>query len=221
MAGVGMLTKVDVHGVVEYKTGFKVAVVLLAIATTVIGGGYLMFLIEHGAPGANVHSWRDGTWVVTMTMTTVGYGDFYPVTDWGRSLGWCVFILGAVELGFLIGIVSSAMGSDKTIQNRELRSMLCEVMRKLEHMEKHMNMPTDVNERSNHLDVVFKQERYSSKKLRDGFLTIGKDSTGIYMMSVDAYDRETNQEVHRWIPESSRESLNLMFKRYLRNENEL
>ena len=180
-----------------------------------------MYLAEIGNDNANVATWRDGTWVVTMIMTTVGFGDFYPVSNAGRVVSWGVFILGALELGSLIGIAHSAIGSDKDVQNRELRTMLSEVMRKLESMETHLNISTGVGTDSHNLDRVFRQFSYSSNKLRDGYLTTGKDSTGIYMMSVDAFDRETDQEVHRWLPATSRDNLDYMLKRYLENDNEL
>lgn len=214
-----LITKVDDHGVEEYRTSFLLALTILAIIFTVSGGGYLLYLVESGAGSANIQTYRDGTWTVTMIMTTIGFGDYYPVTDAGRYIGWIVFVLGAMELGSLIGIASSATGTDKSIQNRELRTMLAEVMRKLEHMEKEQGLCTRVSEDSNHLDVVFEQRPYNSSRLRDGFLTKGKDSTGIYMISVDAYDRETGQEVHRWIPCNSRTELDHKFAKIWENDN--
>lgn len=216
-----MFTKVDQHGVEEYRTRYMLLAVLGLIVVTVVGGGYLMYLYESVLPDANVQNWRDGIWVVTMTMTTIGYGDFYPLTDAGRMLGWAVFICGAVELGFLVGIISNATGSDKSIQNRELRSMLSEVMRKLEHMEKELNMCTNVTSDSHHLDVVFDQSPYSSKRLRDGFLTMGQDSSGMYMLSVEAIHRRTGAEYKRWIPADSMKDLGNRFHRYLEKEDEL
>ena len=215
------LTKVDSHGVVEYRVLYVTLITILAIAFTVMLGGYLMYLAEVDVAGSNISTWRDGTWVVTMIMTTIGFGDFYPISTSGRVVCWTVFIVGALEIGTLIGLAGSAMGTDKSIQNRELRTMLCEVMRKLEHMEKHTGMSTEVTKNSHNLDIVFSQSYYDSLTLTRGYLTIGKDSTGIYMLAVDAYDRETGQEVHRWIPESSRESLEAIYNRYLRNAHEL
>lgn len=214
-----ILTKVDNHGVVEFRSIVAIPALLLLVVASVAALGYCMYLAENGV--GNVKSFQEGVWVITMTMTTIGYGDFYPVTQAGRLISWSSFIIGAVELGTLIALVSSALGSDKSIQNRELRTMLCEVMRKLELVEQELKLSTLVTKDSHLLDVVFKQSPYSSDTLEDGFLTAGKDSTGIYMLSVCAYDAETGQEVHRWIPETSRRSLMAMYNRYLNNSKEL
>lgn len=216
-----LITKVDDHGVKEYRTGFLLVCTIAAIILTVTGGGYALYIVEAGAGSANIQTYRDGTWTVTMIMTTIGFGDYYPTTDAGRYIGWIVFVLGALELGSLIGIASNAMGTDSSIQNRELRTMLAEVMRKLEHEEKATGRCTAVNSDSHNLDCVFDQVHYSSNRLSDGYLTIGKDSTGIYMLAVDAYDNETGQEIHRWIPANSREELRVMFKRFQEKDNEL
>lgn len=215
------LTKTDDHGVIEYRTGFILILTILAIAITVLGGGYLMYLAESNVGNANVTTWRDGTWLITMIMTTIGFGDFYPLTNEGRILGWIVFILGALELGTLIALASTALGTDSSIQNRELRTMLCELMRKLEHMEEHFNMDTSVNSNSNHLDLIIDQSEYSSDALFNGYLTIGQDSSGMFVMSVEAYLRETGKPYKRWIPADSKDQLINMFNRYLKNKKEL
>lgn len=129
------ITSVDNHGVKEFKSWFLLVCVLAAIATTVTTSGYLLYVLESGANNSNVTTIRDATWVITMMMTTVGFGDFYPVTVGGRAVCWIAFAIGAVEIGMLIRVISSYAGSDTSVQNRELRTQLSEVMRKLEHME--------------------------------------------------------------------------------------
>lgn len=212
-----MITHIDDHGVKEFKAWFILAVTLVAILLTVTGGGYLMYITEGSAGNANVTTWKDGIWVVTMIMTTIGFGDYYPVTDLGRVIGWVVFIFGALEIGSLISLFTV----DRSIKNKELRTMLCEVMRKMEHLEDHLEIPTYVTPLSHGLDVTFEQSEYSSNRLRDGFITIGKDSTGLFILAVDAYDRETDQEVHRWLCADDKPQLYKMYKRFILKENEL
>lgn len=215
------ITSVDNHGVKEFKSWFLLVCVLAAIATTVTTSGYLLYVLESGANNSNVTTIKDATWVITMMMTTVGFGDFYPVTVGGRAVCWIAFAVGAVEIGMLIRVISSYAGSDTSIQNRELRTQLSEVMRKLEHMESHLKMDTSITSDSHNLDYVLVQQEYSSDLLRDGFLTAGLDSSGMYMLSVEAIHRSTGKEYKRWIPADNENQLMSMFNRYLGNSDEL
>jgi voltage-gated potassium channel len=45
----------------------------------------------------------DGFWWVMTTVTTVGYGDYYPITTAGRIVGLFLYILGIGLIGVLIG----------------------------------------------------------------------------------------------------------------------
>lgn len=45
----------------------------------------------------------DGFWWVMTTVTTVGYGDYYPVTVAGRSIAILLYVLGIGLIGIVIG----------------------------------------------------------------------------------------------------------------------
>lgn len=64
---------------------------------------FSLYLTENGAEGGNIHSIIDAIWYSIVTLTTVGYGDFYPVTPTGKIIG-IAFVIGSLGLlGLLIG----------------------------------------------------------------------------------------------------------------------
>lgn len=62
---------------------------------------------ERGAPGANIATFGDAIWWAFVTVATVGYGDFYPVTGVGRM--WAVGLMasGIAIVGTVTATVSS------------------------------------------------------------------------------------------------------------------
>ncbi len=71
-------------------------------------GALLMLMVERGAPGATIENAEDAIWYVLVTMSTVGYGDTYPVTDAGRIIGSLIIVVGVGVFGTLTGFLANA-----------------------------------------------------------------------------------------------------------------
>ena len=67
---------------------------------------YVIALIEKTDPNANIKSLTDALWYSVVTLTTVGYGDFYPVTSLGKILGLFIILGSLGILGYLIGEIT-------------------------------------------------------------------------------------------------------------------
>ena len=76
---------------------FLVAIIVLELASS------LVLVAERDAPNANILTGGESLWWAWVSVTTVGYGDYYPVTAWGR-------IIGSVLLGVGIGLVTTITG---------------------------------------------------------------------------------------------------------------
>ena len=64
---------------------------------------------ESRSPDANITTGGDALWWAIVTMTTVGYGDYYPVTSLGRLTGVVVMFTGVGIIGALASILASVL----------------------------------------------------------------------------------------------------------------
>jgi Ion transport protein len=82
---------------------------VLLIALVVLEYGSLTILwAERSAENANILTAGDALWYLVVTMSTVGYGDRYPVTELGRIFGVCVLVIGVGVFGTLTGFLANA-----------------------------------------------------------------------------------------------------------------
>lgn len=66
-----------------------------------------ILLIESHAPNANIKNAGDAIWWSLATITTVGYGDHYPITTGGRVLASIMMFVGIGIFSSLSGIFAS------------------------------------------------------------------------------------------------------------------
>ena len=84
---------------------------VIAILMTSIGSTGIL-LAEYNAPGANIVSAGDALWWALVTMTTVGYGDYCPVSEMGRVIASLLMITGIGLFGTLSGVAAGFFLSD-------------------------------------------------------------------------------------------------------------
>jgi voltage-gated potassium channel len=62
---------------------------------------------ERNAPDATITTFHDAAWWALTTITTVGYGDRYPLTTEGRLVAAALMVGGIALLGVVTGLVAS------------------------------------------------------------------------------------------------------------------
>jgi len=81
---------------------------LLLMGILVLEFGSLEILhLEQYAPGANITTGSDSLWYVIVTISTVGYGDQYPVTNPGRFFGSIIIVIGVGIFGTFTGYLAN------------------------------------------------------------------------------------------------------------------
>lgn len=84
------------------------ALILGLLLLTVLVSGSLMYFAEAEAQPAKFGSIPRALWWAIITMTTIGYGDTYPVTALGRVLGGIIAIAGVMMIALPTGIFASS-----------------------------------------------------------------------------------------------------------------
>jgi voltage-gated potassium channel len=81
---------------------------LLAASLLVLNGSVAVYFYERHAAGSNIHTLGESVWWAVTTVTTVGYGDFFPVTALGQTAAGFIMAIGILTLAVVTAQVSSA-----------------------------------------------------------------------------------------------------------------
>ncbi|HEY8270370.1 MAG TPA: ion channel [Pseudobdellovibrionaceae bacterium] len=73
-----------------------------------LGNAFIVYLFEQGVQGSNITSYTDSVWWEMVTMLTVGYGDRFPVTPWGRFFGSVSMFSGVAATAIITAKISSS-----------------------------------------------------------------------------------------------------------------
>lgn len=98
----------------ERKSLFACFVVLIGV---MLMAASVMHLVEHEAQPDKFGTIPDAMWWAIITLTTVGYGDAYPITAAGKAVAAVTAVLGLVMLALPVGIVATAFAQE--IHRRE------------------------------------------------------------------------------------------------------
>jgi voltage-gated potassium channel len=116
-AGQWILTRGSHAAVGRTATAIIVGAAILAFV-----GALSMFDAERTDPNSTIQTFGDALWWAFVTMSTVGYGDMYPITETGRIVAVLMMIVGVSLLGLVSATLASALllrlrGEDKDDQD--------------------------------------------------------------------------------------------------------
>ena len=81
--------------------------IVLTSFVVLLAGSSLIALVEPAVDGSNIKTGGDAFWWAFVTITTVGYGDRFPVTPTGRFVGMVTMAVGIGIFGVLTSYLSS------------------------------------------------------------------------------------------------------------------
>jgi len=98
-----------VRDIVANRGQYAGFVTFLAAFLVLSLSSVLVLQFESTSAQANITTGEDSLWWSAVTLTTVGYGDFYPVTVGGRIVAAVVMLVGVGIIASLASILSRVM----------------------------------------------------------------------------------------------------------------
>ena len=97
------------EGLFRNPTAGAFAVTLVLAVSTIFMSAFLVLEAECNVAGARIKNAGDALWWAVTTVTTVGYGDVYPVTTSGRYVGVITMFVGIAVAGSLTASMASLL----------------------------------------------------------------------------------------------------------------
>jgi len=114
--------------------------IVSAVVMMVVVFGVVITFTERDAPKSNISSLGSGIWWAAETVSTVGYGDTYPVTNTGRIIATGLMFFGVV----MFSILTATLASSFARRNDESTAgQFASLHERLERIEQHqLKRPT-------------------------------------------------------------------------------
>jgi len=98
-----------IQDVIRHRGQYAAFVTVLAAFVVLVLSSVFVLQFESKSPDANITTGGDALWWAVVTITTVGYGDEYPVTPGGRMTAVFVMFMGVGIIGSLASILASVL----------------------------------------------------------------------------------------------------------------
>ena len=98
------------------KEGVVTSVLTFALLI-VMTSSIMIIQVESASQESNIHTAEEAIWWVIVTITTVGYGDFYPVTSGGRLLSVFLMMAGIGLFSTFTAMIANFLIADRKISS--------------------------------------------------------------------------------------------------------
>ena len=146
-------------------------------------GSAWVLIAESSSPEANITNANDAIWWAYVTITTVGYGDRYPVTTLGRIVGIIVMTTGVGIFATFAGYLSSKLLSPpeelekmETGEHDFEKEMIARIDELKQLIKNQDNSDREIRNRLKNIEILLSTER--SEKQPDPVTITNDEPTG-------------------------------------------
>lgn len=118
---------------------------LLVGIVLMVGASGLVYALEEGSEGS-IDTFGDALWWAVTTVTTVGYGDMFPVTPAGRGVAAFLMFSGIALFGLITANLATFMleraaptDAPASVASDDLGPKLDEILQRLERLERQLD----------------------------------------------------------------------------------
>ncbi len=113
--------KTLVKDILENRSRYAAFLTILLTILVLTVASVLVLQFESQSPDAKILTGGDALWYSIVTITTVGYGDYYPVTTAGRVTAMFIMFMGVGIIGALASILASLLvGGSSPAEEEEM-----------------------------------------------------------------------------------------------------
>jgi voltage-gated potassium channel len=111
--------KTLVKDILENRSQYAAFITIMLTILVLTVASVLVLQFESHSPEAKITTGGDAFWYSLVTITTVGYGDYYPVTTGGRITAMFIMFMGVGIIGALASILASLLVGSSAPEEEE------------------------------------------------------------------------------------------------------
>ncbi|HKI08534.1 MAG TPA: ion transporter [Nitrososphaeraceae archaeon] len=104
---IALFRVVRLYNIMQYVEGSELVILASMSVVSVLFGGFAIYIVEAGQPDSSINNIPDAIWWSIETITTVAYGEYYPVTYEGRLIATIMMITAIAFLWTFVGLLGS------------------------------------------------------------------------------------------------------------------
>jgi len=101
---------------------------LFVLLLLMIFSASMIFLFEHEAQPEVFSNIPNAMWWAVITLTTVGFGDAYPITPFGKFFGAAISVVGIGMVALPAGILASAFSEQLHLRREQYRERVSDAL---------------------------------------------------------------------------------------------